>query len=29
MLANAGFGKVRVDTLPHDILNYYYVAQRL
>jgi 2-polyprenyl-3-methyl-5-hydroxy-6-metoxy-1,4-benzoquinol methylase len=28
MLANAGFNQVRVETLPHDILNYYYVAQR-
>jgi SAM-dependent methyltransferase len=29
MLANAGFSQVRVETLPHDILNYYYIAQRL
>jgi SAM-dependent methyltransferase len=28
MLANAGFNNVRVETLSHDILNYYYVAQR-
>jgi SAM-dependent methyltransferase len=28
MLANAGFNKVRLETLPHDILNYYYIAQR-
>jgi hypothetical protein len=26
MLAAAGFGDVRVTTLPHDVLNYYYVA---
>ena len=26
MLADAGFGEVRVETLPHDMLNYYYVA---
>ena len=26
MLAEAGFGRVRVETLPHDMLNYYYVA---
>jgi hypothetical protein len=27
MLAEAGFRDVRVDTLPHDPINYYYVAQ--
>jgi SAM-dependent methyltransferase len=26
MLADAGFADVTVDTLPHDVLNYYYVA---
>ena len=26
MLAAAGFADVRVETLPHDMLNYYYVA---
>lgn len=26
MLADAGFDNVSVETLPHDILNYYYVA---
>jgi SAM-dependent methyltransferase len=26
MLADAGFEDVRVETLPHDMLNYYYVA---
>jgi hypothetical protein len=26
MLREAGFAKVRVETLPHDLLNYYYVA---
>lgn len=26
MLEAAGFGSVRVETLPHDILNYYYIA---
>jgi hypothetical protein len=26
MLSDAGFGDVRVETLPHDILNYYYLA---
>lgn len=26
MLGEAGFPSVRVETLPHDILNYYYVA---
>jgi 2-polyprenyl-3-methyl-5-hydroxy-6-metoxy-1,4-benzoquinol methylase len=28
MLAEAGFGKVDVRTLPHDIMNFYYVARR-
>ncbi len=28
MLAEAGFGKVEVKTLPHDIMNFYYVARR-
>ena len=27
MLAEAGFGDVRVEQLPHDIINYYYVAR--
>jgi 2-polyprenyl-3-methyl-5-hydroxy-6-metoxy-1,4-benzoquinol methylase len=26
MLNDAGFGDVRVETLPHDIINYYYIA---
>lgn len=26
MLETAGFGSVRVETLPHDIINYYYIA---
>jgi 2-polyprenyl-3-methyl-5-hydroxy-6-metoxy-1,4-benzoquinol methylase len=26
MLSEAGFAHVRVETLPHDILNYYYLA---
>lgn len=26
MLAEAGFKPVRVETLPHDIINYYYIA---
>jgi hypothetical protein len=26
MLANAGFGEVRVEQLPHDIMNYYYIT---
>lgn len=26
MLAEAGFGDVRVEQLPHDIINYYYVV---
>jgi SAM-dependent methyltransferase len=28
MLADAGFRDVTVDTLPHDMINYYYVARR-
>jgi len=28
MLDEAGFGKVEVKTLPHDLLNFYYVARR-
>lgn len=28
MLAQAGFGQTRVETLPHDVINYYYVARR-
>jgi SAM-dependent methyltransferase len=28
MLRDAGFGNVRVETLPHDPLNFYYVATR-
>lgn len=27
MLADAGFGSVSVNELPHDILNYYYIAK--
>ena len=27
MLGEAGFGDVRVETLPHDQINYYYVAR--
>ncbi|MFO0842737.1 MAG: class I SAM-dependent methyltransferase [Gemmataceae bacterium] len=27
MLEVAGFGSVRVETLPHDLLNYYYIAK--
>lgn len=27
MLADAGFGDVRVHELPHDIINYYYIAR--
>jgi 2-polyprenyl-3-methyl-5-hydroxy-6-metoxy-1,4-benzoquinol methylase len=27
MLADAGFDDVRVETLPHDMLNYYYLAR--
>jgi hypothetical protein len=26
MLSDAGFGDVRVEQLPHDIINYYYVV---
>lgn len=26
LLRDAGFGDVRVDTLPHDIINYYYIT---
>jgi trans-aconitate methyltransferase len=26
MLADAGFGEVRVEELPHDIMNYYYIT---
>lgn len=26
MLRDAGFGSVRVESLPHDVLNYYYVV---
>jgi hypothetical protein len=29
MLAAAGFGDVKVHELPHDILNYYYIARPL
>ena len=29
MLDEAGFGDVRVEQLPHDIINYYYVARAL
>lgn len=28
MLAEAGFAKVEVRTLPHDVINYYYVARK-
>jgi SAM-dependent methyltransferase len=28
MLADAGFGDVRVEQLPHDPINYYYIATR-
>lgn len=27
MLADAGFADVRVETLPHDLMNYYYTAR--
>ncbi len=27
LMADAGFGDVRVETLPHDIINYYYLAE--
>lgn len=27
MLGEAGFDNVRVETLPHDVLNYYYIMQ--
>jgi len=27
MLKAAGFGRVRVETLPHDLMNYYYIAE--
>jgi len=27
MLAEAGFGPVQVESLPHDVLNFYYVVQ--
>ena len=26
MLAAAGFGNVHVDSLPHDPINFYYIA---
>jgi hypothetical protein len=26
MLEDAGFEQVRVEQLPHDIMNYYYIA---
>jgi hypothetical protein len=26
MLREAGFGRVRVETLPHDPMNYFYIA---
>jgi SAM-dependent methyltransferase len=28
MLAEAGFGKVEVKSLPHDVINFYYIARR-
>jgi hypothetical protein len=28
MLHEAGFGNVRVEKLPHDDMNYYYIAQK-
>jgi 2-polyprenyl-3-methyl-5-hydroxy-6-metoxy-1,4-benzoquinol methylase len=28
MLAKAGFADVRVESLPHDAMNYYYIARR-
>ena len=28
MLKDAGFRSVRVETLPHDVLNFYYVAKK-
>ena len=28
MLGEAGFAKVEVQTLPHDLMNFYYVARR-
>ena len=27
MLGEAGFADVRVEELPHDMINYYYLAQ--
>jgi hypothetical protein len=27
MLREAGFREVRVESLPHDIMNYYYVSR--
>ena len=27
MLAEAGFSNVQVETLDHDVINYYYLAQ--
>jgi len=26
MLRDAGFGHVRVESLPHDVMNYWYIA---
>jgi hypothetical protein len=28
MLGEAGFTKIEVKTLPHDVINLYYVARR-
>jgi ubiquinone/menaquinone biosynthesis C-methylase UbiE len=28
MLSEAGFGKVQVEELPHDAMNYYYIARK-
>lgn len=28
MLAAAGFGNIRVEVLPHDFINYYYIAPK-
>jgi ubiquinone/menaquinone biosynthesis C-methylase UbiE len=28
MLAEAGFGDVKVESLPHDVINYYYTARK-
>ena len=28
MLGEAGFGNVRMETLPHDVLNAYFIASK-